>query len=363
MISQRLNILKIFLGSLLFLPLLLMGTVFISPLPAQADYTEPLRFTPQINIPLSPLGKDGAVGEYNEETGKMESTLLARYVVSIYNYGLAIAGILATLVLMGGGIIWLTSGGDASKISQAKGLIGGSVVGIIILVCTWIILNTINPDLVRFKAISTSVIKKVSYCCDTNKGHVAMTLEDKGSCPSGSSLCGEKESCRNSGNDKFTCAQDEGSTCCEYQFYSFKGVNKFHCTTVKGNLCPSSYKETLLKNSYQNKYCGEKIAYGGCLLGQNCPGQADGSVCSDGASFCYNEICYVNKGKENEPCGDRKGAICLKGTTFNTCPDYFGRNYVKLDLWGILAARGPLVDRGRDCDSGLYCCAPTPNDK
>lgn len=365
MTSQRLSIFKKIFGGLMALPMILMGSLFIFPLPAQAlaDVEDPLTFTPQITIPNSSIGASTTASKYDEKTGKMESDLLARYINSIYNYGLTIAGIVATMVLMGGGIVWLTSGGDAGKVSQAKGLIGGSIVGIIILLCAWIILNTINPDLVKLKTISTEVIKKISYCCDANKGHVAMTLEEGGSCPSGSSLCGKNEVCRNIGDDKFTCVQDEGSTCCEYLFYSMNGTNKFHCTTVKGNMCPKFHNQYPLTNSYQDKYCGEKVAYGGCLLGQDCPGQADGSVCSDGASFCYKEICYINKGKENEPCGDRKGAICLKGTALNPCPDYFGHNYARLNLWGIFVANGPINSRGRDCDSGLYCCAPTPNDK
>jgi hypothetical protein len=39
---------------------------------------------------------------------KMESDLLARYIIAIFNYALAIDAILATIVLMGAGIVWLT---------------------------------------------------------------------------------------------------------------------------------------------------------------------------------------------------------------------------------------------------------------
>jgi len=84
---------------------------------------------------------------------------LSQYIVAIYNYGLSIAGILAAIVLMAGGVLWLVSGGDASKVTQAKELITGSIIGLVILASSYIILTQINPDLVKFKSISIGSIK------------------------------------------------------------------------------------------------------------------------------------------------------------------------------------------------------------
>ncbi len=151
----------------LFLILQIAGftAIFSFPSPAQAqsssDATKSLQFTPQIEIPNSQINKTVDVGKYNTATSKMESDLLAKYIVSIYNYGLTIAGILAAIVLMGGGIIWLTSGGDSGKVSQAKDLISGSIIGLIILVVAWVILNTINPNLVNLTLIKTDTLTKV----------------------------------------------------------------------------------------------------------------------------------------------------------------------------------------------------------
>ena len=76
------------------------------------------------------------------------------YVSAIYNYGLSVAGILAAIMLMAGGLVWLTSGGDASKVSKAKSLIGGSITGLVILFSTYMILYEINPELTKLKSIS-----------------------------------------------------------------------------------------------------------------------------------------------------------------------------------------------------------------
>ncbi|MFA5154864.1 MAG: pilin [Patescibacteria group bacterium] len=126
--------------------------------PTDQKYT-PLDYYPSVPLPVTGSGLDQAsttVGSYKD--GVMTSSLLARYVKAIYDYGLAVAGILATLVLMGGGVLWLISGGNESRITQAKELIAGSITGLVILFCSWIILNTINPDLLKMKVITTQVI-------------------------------------------------------------------------------------------------------------------------------------------------------------------------------------------------------------
>jgi len=86
---------------------------------------------------------------------------IGEYINGIYKYGINIAGILAALVLMGGGLLWLISGGDASKITQAKDMIIGSITGLIILMSSYIILTQINPDLVKMKSISLGYISKM----------------------------------------------------------------------------------------------------------------------------------------------------------------------------------------------------------
>lgn len=110
-------------------------------------------FVPQVEIPG--LGSDMSVGEKVPGSSDMvQSTLLRDYVVGIYNYSFAIAGILAAIVLMGGGVFWLISGGSPDKIGKAKKIIGSSLVGLALLFGSHLILNTINPDLLKMKALT-----------------------------------------------------------------------------------------------------------------------------------------------------------------------------------------------------------------
>ncbi len=166
MIKPKFNLLKLAAGAFLTFQIISLMVLFALPLPAaaqsSADATIPLNFNPQVQIPNSPFAKTTVpVGTYNAASGTMTSDLLSNYIIAIYNYGLAIAGILATIVLMGGGVLWLVSGGDSGKINQAKELITGSVTGMLILVAAWMILNTVNPNLVNLKAIETTALTKI----------------------------------------------------------------------------------------------------------------------------------------------------------------------------------------------------------
>jgi len=106
---------------------------------------------------------------------RCEVPWLGEYVIALYNYGLSIAGILAALVLMAGGVFWLISGGDASKITQAKDLILGSITGLLILVCSYILLIQVNPDLIKFKSITIDTIHGDSYATPVTEQTVAST--------------------------------------------------------------------------------------------------------------------------------------------------------------------------------------------
>ncbi|MDP2944698.1 MAG: pilin [bacterium] len=186
--SKNQKILKTLKASFLIVICLQMAASFVlagwpSSASAAADATT-LKFEPQIRIPGSSLDAASVdVAVYDPVTGKMNSDLLARYIQAFYDYGMAAAGILAAIVLMAGGVLWLTSGGDSGKVGQAKELIIGSVVGVIILFSSWIILNTVNPELLNFKAIETIALNKMTIndtiCCDSVAGGAVSKLITK----------------------------------------------------------------------------------------------------------------------------------------------------------------------------------------
>ncbi len=119
----------------------------------------------QIKIPGLTLSPTSTLIKSQSEDGsyRIEVPWIAEYIKAIYNYGLGIVGILAALVLMGGGVLWLISGGDASKNTQAKEMIIGSVTGLTILACSYIILFQVNPELTKLKPISLGAIERQDF--------------------------------------------------------------------------------------------------------------------------------------------------------------------------------------------------------
>jgi len=113
---------------------------------------------------------------------------IGQYIAGIYNYALAIVGIIAAIVLMAGGLMWLISAGDASKITQAKELIIGSISGFIILIASYTLLVTINPDLVKLGSVSITPINRVDIQFAENRlGGTAEAYKAK-SCATDSEL-------------------------------------------------------------------------------------------------------------------------------------------------------------------------------
>jgi hypothetical protein len=133
--------------------------IFLLAIPREsraADASE-IKFTPQVSI------------DSTFQKGTPTSPSIAKYIQSIYNYAIGIVGILAAVVLMFGGVRWLLAGGSPDKISDAKAWIGASITGLVLVLTSYMILNTINPDLVSFKEIAPPTVSEPDL---TNAGKI-----------------------------------------------------------------------------------------------------------------------------------------------------------------------------------------------
>lgn len=66
----------------------------------------------------------------------------------LYYFVITIAGMAVFAMLVWGGFTWLTSTGDSSKIANAKERIYSAFLGLIIILASFLIMRTINPELV-----------------------------------------------------------------------------------------------------------------------------------------------------------------------------------------------------------------------
>lgn len=79
---------------------------------------------------------------------------IAEYIMGVYNYAIAIIGVLAVLAIAMGGVMWAMSFGNPSIVTEGKAWITGAILGLVLALGSYILLNTINADLVRMRPIN-----------------------------------------------------------------------------------------------------------------------------------------------------------------------------------------------------------------
>jgi len=72
---------------------------------------------------------------------------LNQLVAWFYYFIIGIAGLSAFIMLTWGGFQYLTSAGNPTSISDAKDKIKSALLGLMLILISWLILQVINPDL------------------------------------------------------------------------------------------------------------------------------------------------------------------------------------------------------------------------
>lgn len=134
---------------------------------------------------LAPAGSGGAnansklivpiPGVGGEETLR-STTDLNQYIRYIYLFGIVLASIFAVVSIVYAGIVITTSSGNAAKVANAKEIIQQSLLGIVLLLGAVIILNTINPNILKTKISPTTPSGETSAELDAIKSQIAGIL-------------------------------------------------------------------------------------------------------------------------------------------------------------------------------------------
>jgi len=120
------------------------------PLPSDQE-SAPLPIHTEIPIPTSPV--EQGVNTYSN--GVVRD--VADYIQVIYNFLISIVGVIAAVMMIIGGFQYLTSAGDAGKIGAAKKRITDAIIGLVLALSSYALLNTINPALLSFKPLSPGI--------------------------------------------------------------------------------------------------------------------------------------------------------------------------------------------------------------
>lgn len=81
---------------------------------------------------------------------------LPQYVNYIYNVAFFVAGFLAVLMIIIGGIQWISSAASPQQKMAAKNKITRSIIGLVALFAIFVVLKAINPDILVLKDIEVS---------------------------------------------------------------------------------------------------------------------------------------------------------------------------------------------------------------
>lgn len=81
------------------------------------------------------------------ETPVTAKTPLPQYIRYIFNFTISLVGFFIFIILIRGGVKYLTSAGNPAKMEDAKKQLFAALVGLIIILCSYLILYYINPQL------------------------------------------------------------------------------------------------------------------------------------------------------------------------------------------------------------------------
>ena len=93
---------------------------------------------------------------------------IAQCIQGAFKYSLLMGSLLAVLMMIIGGVMYIISGVNPGGVATAKKMITNPLYGLVILLTSYIILNTINPDLVSLNSVSVQSIAPTEDSIPTN---------------------------------------------------------------------------------------------------------------------------------------------------------------------------------------------------
>ncbi len=113
--------------------------------------SKPLVFKPSVGLPGFP--KDIKYVFQDDSTSP-----IAKLMAEIYKYAIQIIAVLSLIVVIIGGFLWSTAGGSAQKVTGAKQWIFSGLGGLLLTLFSYLLLATININLVNLKTTSIGAI-------------------------------------------------------------------------------------------------------------------------------------------------------------------------------------------------------------
>lgn len=144
----------------MFTALLIIPAVFLVAGVAHAELTTKF-------VPLADIGS----GDSSRLAGLYSSNDLATYINRIFTFAIALGAIGAVLRLSYAGYLYMGSSDMWSSKGEAKKVIGDVTLGLLLLVSIWLILNQINPDILKLNALKSITPVQQTQSAPSGIGH------------------------------------------------------------------------------------------------------------------------------------------------------------------------------------------------
>ncbi|MFW0837501.1 MAG: pilin [Candidatus Komeilibacteria bacterium] len=318
--------------------LLLFGLVWFSAIGQAAN--EGIKFVPQTTIP--------GVTKAGDTNFTVTPDTLGNYINAIYQYGVGVVAVLAVVMIMLGGFKWIFSGGSAERISSAKGTITNAIVGLILVLTSWLLLSTINPALVVFPSLQAPkpnlvagdcpmLLKDnnfVRQCSDFN--NIGDYLKTTESAKTIQDYCLDQDAQAACGLPKKLCYWDDGENLCA-------SIVEKECATASD--CQFN-DETFICEKKTN-HCSLGVEGSYCLRNDECTSESN-LICAFGECVKDGDHGFFN-GTWRPETEWQTGIDCPPGYVGETDSD-------SPDGGGNCIRRAPLCDIQQDCfsNSGDY---------
>jgi len=118
---------------------------------------------PDFNFQIPIPGLSAADLRPTVEGNKIVFHGLANFIVAAYRYLVGATAILAVFFIAFAGLKWMLAGGNSSNVSKAKEDISNALVGLLLVLGSYFILYTINPNLVNLQPISITMPGQTAF--------------------------------------------------------------------------------------------------------------------------------------------------------------------------------------------------------
>lgn len=123
---------------------------------ATAHAIEGEAIRPRLAIPIPNVSFSTPAGDGERGT----IPWIGQYIRGVYNYAIGIASLLASVMFIIGGFYYLTAGGDSSRVKTGREKIAGAVIGLLLVLGSYVMLETINPELTFTQGINLPFVRR-----------------------------------------------------------------------------------------------------------------------------------------------------------------------------------------------------------